>query len=76
MPADGATSDRPFRSRSARFAYSPELPGCFSQGRNRQEAMENIKETVDLFLETLDPEERSQFLSKRVSTSSVEVVAA
>ena len=58
------------------FAYSPELPGCFSQGRTYEEAMENIKEAVDLYLETLDPEERRQFLSKRISTSSVEVVVA
>ena len=58
------------------FAYSPELPGCFSQGRNYEEAMENIKEAVDLYLETLDPEERTQFLSRRISTSSVEVVVA
>ena len=54
------------------FAYSPELPGCYSQGNNYEEALENIKEAVDLYLETLEPEERIQFLSKQISTSSVD----
>ena len=58
------------------FAYSPELPGCYSQGRSHEAAVHNIKEAVDLYLETLDPEERIQFLSKQISTSSVEVVVA
>ena len=58
------------------FAYSPELPGCYSQGRNYEAAVQNIKEAVDLYLETLDPDERVQYLSKQISTSSVEVVVA
>jgi predicted RNase H-like HicB family nuclease len=58
------------------FAYAPELPGCISQGRNYEEAIENITEAIDLYLETLEPDERVQFLSKRISTSSVEVVVA
>ena len=58
------------------FAYAPELPGCFSQGTSYEDAMKNIKEAVDLYLETLDPNERTQFLSKQISTSSVEVVVA
>ena len=35
------------------FAYSPELPGCYSQGTSFEAALENIKEAVDLYLETL-----------------------
>ena len=58
------------------FAYSPELPGCFSQGRSYEDAVQNIKEAVDLYLETLDPQERVQFLSKQISTSTVEVIVA
>ncbi len=38
--------------------------------------IQNIKEAVDLYLETLDPDERVQYLSKQISTSSVEVVVA
>ncbi|TVR36156.1 MAG: type II toxin-antitoxin system HicB family antitoxin, partial [Spirochaetaceae bacterium] len=32
------------------FAYSPELPGCYSQGQSYEDAVENIKEAVDLYL--------------------------
>jgi predicted RNase H-like HicB family nuclease len=33
-------------------AECPALPGCISQGRTRAEAIENIKEAIDLWLET------------------------
>jgi len=58
------------------FAYSPELPGCYSQGQTYEEAVANIREAVDLYMETLDPEERKLHLSKQISTSSIEVVIA
>jgi len=58
------------------FAYSPELPGCYSQGNTYEETVENIREAVELYIETLDPEERSRVLSKHISTSSVEVSIA
>lgn len=29
----------------------PSLPGCFSQGDTFEEALENIKEAIDLYLE-------------------------
>ena len=31
----------------------PSLPGCISQGKTKQEALENIKEAIDLFIESL-----------------------
>lgn len=35
------------------FAVScPSLPGCHSQGENEQEAIENIREAIILWLET------------------------
>jgi predicted RNase H-like HicB family nuclease len=61
---------------SGYFAYSPELPGCYSQGESYEAAVANIKEAVDLYIETLDPEERIQLLSKQISTSSIEVSIA
>lgn len=36
----------------------PSLPGCISQGKTKKEALENIKEAIELYLE---PE--SDFLS-------------
>lgn len=29
----------------------PDLPGCASQGETLEEALENIKETIELYLE-------------------------
>jgi predicted RNase H-like HicB family nuclease len=31
----------------------PSLPGCISQGRTRTEALENIKEAIAVYLESL-----------------------
>ncbi len=31
----------------------PSLPGCISQGRTRQEALENIREAIALYIEEL-----------------------
>lgn len=36
----------------------PSLPGCFSQGKTREEALKNIKEAIDLHIEVL--QERGQ----------------
>jgi len=35
-------------------AEVPALPGCFSQGKTRQEAITNIKEAVEGWLEVMD----------------------
>jgi antitoxin HicB len=32
----------------------PSLPGCISQGQTRTEAIENIKEAITVYLESLD----------------------
>ncbi|MEJ2589275.1 MAG: type II toxin-antitoxin system HicB family antitoxin [Deltaproteobacteria bacterium] len=34
--------------------YVPALPGCISEGDTREEAMANIKEAIDLYLEPVD----------------------
>ena len=34
-------------------AEVPSLPGCVSQGKTREEATENIKEAIELYLESL-----------------------
>lgn len=31
--------------------YAPSLPGCVSQGETKEEAIENIKEAIELYLE-------------------------
>jgi len=35
-------------------ASVPALPGCFSYGASRQEALSNIKEAIELYLEDLE----------------------
>ena len=32
---------------------APSLPGCISQGKNREEALKNIREAIALYLESL-----------------------
>ncbi|RLF27224.1 MAG: hypothetical protein DRN05_05970 [Thermoplasmata archaeon] len=34
-------------------AEVPVLPGCISQGKTRAEAMENIREAIEVYLESL-----------------------
>ena len=35
------------------IAECPSLPGCISQGKTRQEARENIREAIELYIEVL-----------------------
>lgn len=35
-------------------AVVPALPGCISEGDTRAEAMENIREAIELYLEPVD----------------------
>lgn len=34
--------------------YAPSLPGCFSEGDSKEEALENIKEAIALYLEPIE----------------------
>lgn len=34
--------------------YVPSLPGCISEGDTREEAIRNIKEAIDLYLEPVE----------------------
>ena len=57
------------------YAWCPELKGCHSQGRSLDEAIANIREAIELYLETLTEEERSAALSQQILTTAVEVHA-
>ena len=35
-------------------ALVPSLPGCISEGKTRQEALKNIEEAIELYLEPID----------------------
>ncbi len=58
------------------FAYAPELKGCHSQGDSLEEAMKNIREAVEVYLETLTPTETKRLLKKEVFTTSMHVHVA
>jgi predicted RNase H-like HicB family nuclease len=58
------------------YAYCPNLDGCQSQGDSFEEILVNIREAVELYLETLDEEERHRLLSKEVLTTLMEVQGA
>ena len=58
------------------YAYCPELPGCHSQGDSLEVAMANIREAIELYLETLSDEERKELLSHEILTTSLEVQLA
>jgi predicted RNase H-like HicB family nuclease len=34
--------------------YVPSLPGCISEGDTREDALRNIREAIDLYLETVE----------------------
>lgn len=35
----------------------PALPGCISEGNTREEALKNIREAIELYLEPLDDDQ-------------------
>jgi predicted RNase H-like HicB family nuclease len=49
--------------------WCPGLPGCWSQGETEEEALENIKDAIKTYLETVE------ILNKDKSTRLVEVPA-
>jgi predicted RNase H-like HicB family nuclease len=55
------------------FAYVPDLKGCHTQGENLEEVMKNIKEAIELYVETLSKKERKQISSKEILTTSLEI---
>jgi len=47
-------------------AFVPVLPGCHTQGDSLQELLENVKEAIELYLETMTEEEKKELLRQRV----------
>jgi predicted RNase H-like HicB family nuclease len=57
------------------YAWCPELKGCQSQGASLEEALANIREAIELYVETLPPEERDVLLSQEILMTAIEVNA-
>lgn len=49
-------------------AYVPSLPGCISQGDTKEDAIKNIKEAIELYLEA-DTNELIDFTGEKVIVS-------
>ncbi len=58
------------------YAYCPELEGCQSQGDTFEEVMADIKEAIELYVETLSEQEIKESLSKEILTTTLEVQVA
>ncbi len=55
------------------YAYCPELPGCQTQGETFEEVMKNIREAIELYLDTLTEEELRELKAKEIITTLVEI---
>ncbi|MBI2147865.1 type II toxin-antitoxin system HicB family antitoxin [Candidatus Woesearchaeota archaeon] len=45
--------------------YVPSLPGCISEGDTKEEALKNIKEAIELYLEA-DTNELVEFAGEKI----------
>ena len=57
------------KSEEGYAVWCPGLPGCWSQGETEEEALENIKDAIKTYLETVE------ILSKDKPTRFVEIPA-
>ena len=56
------------------FAFCPELQGCYTQGKNYEEAMENIKDAIKLHVkDRLADKTEKMERPKSITLSMVEV---
>ena len=46
--------------------YVPSLPGCISEGDTEEEALKNIRDAIELYLEPIDDDILSTSTSKTV----------
>jgi predicted RNase H-like HicB family nuclease len=48
------------------IAFIPALPGCHTQADTLEELIKNVREAIELYLETLSDEEKIEILKQRV----------
>lgn len=58
------------------YAYCPDLDGCHTQGDSFEEVIANIREAIELYMETLSDQEIKAILSQEIFTTSLEVEVA
>ena len=47
-------------------AFVPALPGCISEGNTREEALKNIREAIELYIEPVEDDSTPQPESERL----------
>lgn len=55
------------------FAFCPEFQGCYSQGGTYEEAIDNIKDALNLHLQDRIAEKEEIPMTKSVSLSTVRI---
>ncbi len=55
------------------FAYVPSLKGCVSQGDSLEEALKNIKEAIELYLEDIGDEERNAITKRSCIIAPIDI---
>ena len=56
------------------YAYCPELEGCQTQGDSIEEVMENIKEAIELYLETLSEDEIKRMVKDAEENKNIDLM--
>ena len=55
------------------YAWCPELKGCQTQGDTEAEALANLHEAAELYLETLSPQEKAALAKREVHTTFMQL---
>lgn len=51
--------------------YVPTLPGCVSQGETKEEAIENIKEAIEVYLDIGDAQIEAEIKGKKAEVVEI-----
>ena len=55
------------------FAFVPELKGCVSQGDTFEEIKSNIKEAIEIYIESMEEDELNTLISKDYTIAPIEI---
>ena len=64
------------KDKNGYYVTCPELPGCHTQGDTFENAKKNIKEAVELYLETMTKKEIQESLNKEFVSTTLEIAVA
>jgi len=55
------------------YAYCPDLKGCNTQGKSFEEVIENMRDAIKLYVESLKDEKITLSISEGVSLTTIDV---